>query len=80
MTQSAGCRDSARPRLSGGQQILAMLVVRLQIHLSRANGQAEFRALATYIASATYVAVSVRVSGSVVGVHPGVYDHVPACV
>ena len=45
MTESAGCRDSARPRLSGGQQKLAMLVVRRQIHLSRANGSAEFRAL-----------------------------------
>ena len=47
MTESAGCRDSARPRLSGGQQKLAMLVVRRQIHLSRANGSAEFRALTT---------------------------------
>ena len=45
VTESAGCRDSARPRLSGGQQKLAMLVVRRQIHLSRANGSAEFRAL-----------------------------------
>ena len=47
-TESAGCRDSARPRLSGGQQKLAMLVVRRQIHLSRANGQAEFWALLCY--------------------------------
>ena len=51
VTESAGCRDSARPRLSGGQQKLAMLVVRRQIHLSRANGQAEFWALSTWCQS-----------------------------